>query len=220
MANRVPFIVTELGVDTDPFMLHIYAALAEKERALISARTKAALKAAKARGVKLGSPVARQSVVVGARPSLGRHDGQPHRRAEGHRGNPRQRHRLRSRHRPRTHCPARADAHRQLDLGAGPGAAAAQDLTGDVMYYWRGISLLSKGGARLDGAGASARHAPLGHAAAQGATVRVRLSPEPEFCPLDAIRNPGGLTDILKSRPSPGGLPNPFERSRVSLVVC
>ena len=28
MANRVPFIVTELGVDTDPFMLHIYAALA------------------------------------------------------------------------------------------------------------------------------------------------------------------------------------------------
>ena len=52
MANRVPFIVTELGIDTDPFMLHIYAALAQKERALISARTKAALKAAKARGVK------------------------------------------------------------------------------------------------------------------------------------------------------------------------
>ena len=50
MANRVPFIVTELGIDTDPFMLHIYAALAQKERALISARTKAALKAAKVRG--------------------------------------------------------------------------------------------------------------------------------------------------------------------------
>jgi putative ABC transport system substrate-binding protein len=32
MKHRVPFIVTELGVDTDPFMLHIYAALAEKER--------------------------------------------------------------------------------------------------------------------------------------------------------------------------------------------
>jgi DNA invertase Pin-like site-specific DNA recombinase len=32
MAQRVPFIVTELGADTDPFMLHIYAALAEKER--------------------------------------------------------------------------------------------------------------------------------------------------------------------------------------------
>jgi hypothetical protein len=42
MAHRVPFIVAELGADADPFMLHLYAALAEKERALISARTKAA----------------------------------------------------------------------------------------------------------------------------------------------------------------------------------
>ena len=64
MANRVPFIVTELGVDTDPFMLHIYAALAQKERALISARTKAALKAAKARGVTLGNPNGRQALVA------------------------------------------------------------------------------------------------------------------------------------------------------------
>ena len=63
MANRVPFIVTELGIDTDPFMLHIYAALAQKERALITARTKAALKAAKARGVKLGNPDAREALV-------------------------------------------------------------------------------------------------------------------------------------------------------------
>ena len=46
MAQRVAFIVTELGPDVDPFMLHIYAALAEKERALISARTKDALAAA------------------------------------------------------------------------------------------------------------------------------------------------------------------------------
>jgi DNA invertase Pin-like site-specific DNA recombinase len=56
MAERVPFIVAELGPDVDPFMLHIYAALAEKERRLIGARTKAALKVAKARGVVLGNP--------------------------------------------------------------------------------------------------------------------------------------------------------------------
>jgi DNA invertase Pin-like site-specific DNA recombinase len=54
MAQRVPFIVAELGADADPFMLHIYAALAEKERRLISARTKAALQASKARGTRLG----------------------------------------------------------------------------------------------------------------------------------------------------------------------
>lgn len=54
MQHRVPFIVAELGADADPFMLHIYAALAEKERALISQRTKDALAAAKRRGVELG----------------------------------------------------------------------------------------------------------------------------------------------------------------------
>ena len=64
MVEKVPFIVTELGIDTDPFMLHIYAALAQKERALIAARTKAALKAAKARGVKLGNPGAREALVA------------------------------------------------------------------------------------------------------------------------------------------------------------
>src|SRR5882757_6737087 len=39
MAQRVPFIVAELGRDADPFMLHLYAALAEPERRLISERT-------------------------------------------------------------------------------------------------------------------------------------------------------------------------------------
>src|SRR5882762_4111812 len=60
MAQRVPFIVAELGRDTDPFVLHLYAALAEKERRLIAERTKAALRAVKVRlavkGKKLGNP--------------------------------------------------------------------------------------------------------------------------------------------------------------------
>jgi DNA invertase Pin-like site-specific DNA recombinase len=54
MVHKVPFIVAELGPDVDPFVLHLYAALAEKERALISQRTKAGLAAAKSRGRNLG----------------------------------------------------------------------------------------------------------------------------------------------------------------------
>jgi DNA invertase Pin-like site-specific DNA recombinase len=56
MAQRVPFIVAELGRDADPFMLHLYAALAEKERRLIAERTKAALAVRKASGARLGNP--------------------------------------------------------------------------------------------------------------------------------------------------------------------
>jgi DNA invertase Pin-like site-specific DNA recombinase len=55
MDKRVPFIVTELGADADPFMLHLYAALAQKERALIAERTKAALAQKKAQGAVLGN---------------------------------------------------------------------------------------------------------------------------------------------------------------------
>ena len=55
MAQRVPFIVAELGADADPFMLHLYAALAEKERSLVSQRTRAALAAKKAAGARLGN---------------------------------------------------------------------------------------------------------------------------------------------------------------------
>jgi DNA invertase Pin-like site-specific DNA recombinase len=55
MAQRVPFIVAELGRDADPFMLHLYAALAEKEPGLISERTRAALAAKKQQGASLGN---------------------------------------------------------------------------------------------------------------------------------------------------------------------
>ena len=54
MSHKTPFIVAELGADADPFMLHLYAALAEKERRVISQRTRDALAAKKAQGVKLG----------------------------------------------------------------------------------------------------------------------------------------------------------------------
>jgi DNA invertase Pin-like site-specific DNA recombinase len=63
MAHRVEFIVCDLGRQSDPFVLHLYAALAEKERALISARTKAGLAAAKARGTKLGMSARKKSQV-------------------------------------------------------------------------------------------------------------------------------------------------------------
>jgi len=45
-----------LAIDADPFMLHLYAALAEKERRLISERTRAALAAKKEQGARLGNP--------------------------------------------------------------------------------------------------------------------------------------------------------------------
>jgi DNA invertase Pin-like site-specific DNA recombinase len=76
MAQRVPFLVAELGADVDPFLLHLYAALAQKEAALISARTKAALAAAKTRGVQLGSPKlaeARVAAVEAVKANADRH---------------------------------------------------------------------------------------------------------------------------------------------------
>jgi DNA invertase Pin-like site-specific DNA recombinase len=72
LARNVAFIATmmDAGVDfvacDQPFAsrltLHILAAVAEDEARRISERTKAALAAAKARGTKLGSPVAAQTV--------------------------------------------------------------------------------------------------------------------------------------------------------------
>jgi DNA invertase Pin-like site-specific DNA recombinase len=59
MAERVEFVVAELGRQADAFVLHLFAALAEKERTLISERTRASMKAAKRKGVKFGNPSAR-----------------------------------------------------------------------------------------------------------------------------------------------------------------
>jgi DNA invertase Pin-like site-specific DNA recombinase len=56
MVEKVPFISIDLGADVEPFLLHLYAALAQKERTMISERTKAGLAAARARGVVLGGP--------------------------------------------------------------------------------------------------------------------------------------------------------------------
>lgn len=53
--NRVGnFVGRGFWPNADKFQLHIYAALAEQERDFISKRTKAALAAAKARGIQLG----------------------------------------------------------------------------------------------------------------------------------------------------------------------
>ena len=76
MSHRVPFVVAELGADVDPFVLHLFAALAEKERSLISTRTRQALAAAQARGVTLGSPKlaqARESAVAAIKASADQH---------------------------------------------------------------------------------------------------------------------------------------------------
>lgn len=51
--KRVKLRVAQMP-QADKFQLHIYAALAEQERTFISERTKAALRAAKNRGVRLG----------------------------------------------------------------------------------------------------------------------------------------------------------------------
>ena len=56
METGVPFIVSELGRDVDPMVLHLFAAYAESEAARISRRTKEALAVKKAQGFALGNP--------------------------------------------------------------------------------------------------------------------------------------------------------------------
>ena len=56
MAQKVRFISSDLGPEVDNFATHIFAAFSERERTLISERTKAALAAKRARGEQLGNP--------------------------------------------------------------------------------------------------------------------------------------------------------------------
>jgi DNA invertase Pin-like site-specific DNA recombinase len=55
METKVDFVCVDNPTAT-PFTLHIFAALAEQEAAMISARTKAALAAKKVRGESMGTP--------------------------------------------------------------------------------------------------------------------------------------------------------------------
>lgn len=55
METKVKFIVSELGEAVDSFMLHIYAVVGQKERELISERTRSALAQLKLKGVQLGN---------------------------------------------------------------------------------------------------------------------------------------------------------------------
>jgi DNA invertase Pin-like site-specific DNA recombinase len=54
MERKVNFVCCDMPSAT-PFMLHVYAAVAEEERRMIATRTKAGLAAAKAKGVILGN---------------------------------------------------------------------------------------------------------------------------------------------------------------------
>ena len=75
MAARTPFVCCDIP-DADPLMLHIYAAMAEQERRLISQRTTAALAAKKAQGVQLGNPNLAAARAIGlekARARAGEH---------------------------------------------------------------------------------------------------------------------------------------------------
>jgi DNA invertase Pin-like site-specific DNA recombinase len=66
METKVEFVACDFP-HANKLTIHILAAVAEHEREAISARTKAALAALKARGVKLGGPKRDEASILGAR---------------------------------------------------------------------------------------------------------------------------------------------------------
>ena len=82
--SHLSALMEERGLDfkvaqmphADRFQLHIYAALAEQERQFISQRTKSALAAAKARGVRLGATMNTVAAMVKARQEQAKRDAQ------------------------------------------------------------------------------------------------------------------------------------------------